>query len=97
MCKECYINSLRCQRLQSSISKGRFVEKTKELFRIRAITKSGALVSDHEQVATALMDSYSSKFGSRHLQRREALLNFIRSAECVLRKLLSPGVSTPAV
>ena len=70
--KNAYFNSLRIQRLQSSISKGRSVEKTKRLFRIRAITESGDLVSDNEQVATALADSYGSKFGSRDLQRREA-------------------------
>ena len=79
--KTAYFNSVRVWRLQSDIKKGKCVEKSKKLFRIRALNMSGVKVSDSERIAQLLADSYSTKFGAKDLQRREVLLDFVRRAE----------------
>ena len=83
--KTMWFEHLRVSKLKSGIDSGKSVKRTKKLHHIRSIRGAdGRCKSDDESIVEDLFNNFSNKFGTRNLSRREALINFVRSAEGVV-------------
>ena len=77
-----WYESLRVQRQNAQIDRGRAVSKSKRLHSISSISNSsGERFSDDNTIVQTLANHFSEKFGCRNLHLREAILDFARASE----------------
>ena len=85
--RKAWLSDLHARTRKYSVDRGRTLSKSKKLFKLNSILCNSAqanpvvFAADHESISACVADCFGRRWGSESLSRREALLDFLHSAE----------------